>query len=430
MSGAPTRSLLTSLSPLASYTLGHALGLGENGNDHASTLFHPPRAKLIRAVLPSELTRSNDEDAQDTTVPTAAAAASAAPISRHFALYTFRNSVLCRSISGWLDAHSDVPVYSAAFNATPRALAVDDAATTEEDEEGRRPWRIRALIGFETGAVMMCRPFSEVWRGRTGSSNAEQEIDDPLEQDRSFNITPVGDHQKASSAATAPCKVNCLAWVPVPPVASSQHDSSPSPASSTSSPRSTHFVVGLSDGRLLVYDTRIPHGDEKPLEHPSPGLTKPEWKAKRKLWEVAATAQKGATQAPVRGPVYQKELFSVVYAASSPSSTASTPTNHSSKASTTNSGSGLHSQTGASPMSNPVASWKMYALPSSAPTSILCLAFSPSGSHLALSLSCGRILILDWTAQKLLGVFDTRYGNVTCMEWTTDERYLVTGGRG
>jgi WD40 repeat protein len=363
---APTRALLTSLSPVASYTLGHALGLGESGGlDHSSTLIAPPRAVLFKA---------GDSNP-----------AAAAP-PKWYTVYSSGLSVCCREVEAEREDHDSSLVFATGFNSAPTSLAVEHSAA-------RTLHSTRCVVGFANGAILLFNPFSEVIRAAASPSD-EVKVDDAVPTTptipSSSALTPPPDraertfNTQASSAAT---KVSCMQWVP-------------RPRSFGSSTPSEQFVAGLDDGRLLVFDTRVEK--EVRLEHPSPALTKAELKARKKS-SSAAPGVAGTTL------VWTKEFMSVVRAPLAPAVNGGAPA-----------------------ASNPVASWKLHAPPgcpsSSTGVGIIALDFAVSGAFLAVTLSSGHVVVLDWLAERVVACFRTFYGPACSVKWTTDERYLLTGG--
>ncbi|WPG98606.1 Hypothetical protein R9X50_00139900 [Acrodontium crateriforme] len=72
---------------------------------------------------------------------------------------------------------------------------------------------------------------------------------------------------------------------------------------------------------------------------------------------------------------------------------------------------------------NPVAVWKVSNLKANN------LAFSPDGQLLAIVSEDGCLTILDYINEKVLDVFRSYYGALTCVTWSPDGRYVLTGGQ-
>ncbi|KAL2862655.1 WD40 repeat domain-containing protein [Aspergillus lucknowensis] len=72
---------------------------------------------------------------------------------------------------------------------------------------------------------------------------------------------------------------------------------------------------------------------------------------------------------------------------------------------------------------NPVAVWKL------ANQKIYQFAFSPDQRHLAVVLEDGSLRLLDYLEEVVLDVFRSYYGGFTCICWSPDGKYIVTGGQ-
>jgi len=72
---------------------------------------------------------------------------------------------------------------------------------------------------------------------------------------------------------------------------------------------------------------------------------------------------------------------------------------------------------------NPVACWKLTS------TVINDFAFSPDSRHLAVVAEDGYLRIIDYLTEKLTDVFSSYYGEFTCVCWSPDGKYILTGGQ-
>ncbi|KAL3476187.1 hypothetical protein BJX99DRAFT_247035 [Aspergillus californicus] len=72
---------------------------------------------------------------------------------------------------------------------------------------------------------------------------------------------------------------------------------------------------------------------------------------------------------------------------------------------------------------NPVAVWKL------ANQKIPQFAFSPDQRHLAIVLEDGSLRLMDYLQEMILDVFRSYYGGFTCICWSPDGKYIVTGGQ-
>lgn len=72
---------------------------------------------------------------------------------------------------------------------------------------------------------------------------------------------------------------------------------------------------------------------------------------------------------------------------------------------------------------NPVSAYR----PS--PSRPNALAFSPSGTTLALVSEDGLLRLIDLPSETLTDVFPSYYGGLTCVAWSPDGLYLATGGQ-
>ncbi|PHH86327.1 hypothetical protein CDD83_10409 [Cordyceps sp. RAO-2017] len=72
---------------------------------------------------------------------------------------------------------------------------------------------------------------------------------------------------------------------------------------------------------------------------------------------------------------------------------------------------------------NPVAAWKL------SNQRINAFAFSPDNRHLAVVSEDGTLRIIDYLREELLDLFNSYYGGLTCVRWTPDGKYVLTGGQ-
>ncbi|KJZ73206.1 hypothetical protein HIM_07403 [Hirsutella minnesotensis 3608] len=72
---------------------------------------------------------------------------------------------------------------------------------------------------------------------------------------------------------------------------------------------------------------------------------------------------------------------------------------------------------------NPVAAWKL------SNQRINAFAFSPDNRHLAIVSEDGTLRIIDYLREELLHLFNSYYGGLTCVCWTPDGKYVLTGGQ-
>ncbi|KAI8638183.1 WD40-repeat-containing domain protein, partial [Parasitella parasitica] len=71
---------------------------------------------------------------------------------------------------------------------------------------------------------------------------------------------------------------------------------------------------------------------------------------------------------------------------------------------------------------NPVSVWKI------GDKGLTDFVFAPDGVHLAITSVDGQLCIIDYRNEKLTDVFSSYYGKLTCVDWSPDGRYILTGG--
>ena len=72
---------------------------------------------------------------------------------------------------------------------------------------------------------------------------------------------------------------------------------------------------------------------------------------------------------------------------------------------------------------NPVACWKL------TPSPINDFAFAPNNRHLAVVAEDGYLRVVDYLKETLTDVFSSYYGGFTCVTWSPDGKYILTGGQ-
>ncbi|KAK0743329.1 WD40-repeat-containing domain protein [Schizothecium vesticola] len=72
---------------------------------------------------------------------------------------------------------------------------------------------------------------------------------------------------------------------------------------------------------------------------------------------------------------------------------------------------------------NPVASWKL------SNHRINAFTFSPDHRHIAVVSEDGSLRIIDYLKEQLLDLFYSYYGGLTCVCWSPDAKYVLTGGQ-
>ncbi|KAH6894266.1 WD40-repeat-containing domain protein [Thelonectria olida] len=73
--------------------------------------------------------------------------------------------------------------------------------------------------------------------------------------------------------------------------------------------------------------------------------------------------------------------------------------------------------------SNPVAAWKLSNHRTNA------FSFSPDNRHLAVVSEDGTLRIIDYLKEELLDMFYAYYGGLSCVCWSPDGKYVLTGGQ-
>ncbi|CEP07401.1 hypothetical protein [Parasitella parasitica] len=71
---------------------------------------------------------------------------------------------------------------------------------------------------------------------------------------------------------------------------------------------------------------------------------------------------------------------------------------------------------------NPVSVWKI------GDKGLTDFVFAPDGIHLAITSMDGQLLIIDYRSEKLTDAFSSYYGKLTCVDWSPDGHYILTGG--
>jgi len=72
---------------------------------------------------------------------------------------------------------------------------------------------------------------------------------------------------------------------------------------------------------------------------------------------------------------------------------------------------------------NPSAVWKL------SNQRINAFAFSPDNRHLAVVKEDGTLRIIDYLKEELLGIYNAYYGGLSCVCWSPDGKYVLTGGQ-
>ncbi|KAJ1931761.1 hypothetical protein FBU59_006604, partial [Linderina macrospora] len=75
------------------------------------------------------------------------------------------------------------------------------------------------------------------------------------------------------------------------------------------------------------------------------------------------------------------------------------------------------------PKNNPVAFWR------ASNQQITALAFSPDGQRVAVTSEDGALRVIDYMNELLEDVYLSYFGGLSCVAWSHDARYLVTGGK-
>ncbi|EEB06841.1 WDR20 family WD repeat protein [Schizosaccharomyces japonicus yFS275] len=71
---------------------------------------------------------------------------------------------------------------------------------------------------------------------------------------------------------------------------------------------------------------------------------------------------------------------------------------------------------------NPVS---CYAIPD---VKITAASFSPECQHIAVVTSDGKLIIVDYLRERISDIFSSYYGGFSCVAWSPDGKFLITGG--
>ncbi|KAI8379722.1 catabolite repression protein creC [Radiomyces spectabilis] len=72
---------------------------------------------------------------------------------------------------------------------------------------------------------------------------------------------------------------------------------------------------------------------------------------------------------------------------------------------------------------NPVSHWRVNT------KGVSAFEFSPNGEHVAVVGMDGQLRIINYQKERLEDVFGSYYGQLLCVAWSPDGRYLLTGGQ-
>ncbi|KAJ2500363.1 hypothetical protein GGH96_002779 [Coemansia sp. RSA 1972] len=75
------------------------------------------------------------------------------------------------------------------------------------------------------------------------------------------------------------------------------------------------------------------------------------------------------------------------------------------------------------PKTNPVSYWRVSQKP------ITSIEFSPDSQYVAVTSEDGMLRIIDHQKEHLCDVYESYFGGLTCCAWSTDQKYVVTGGK-
>ncbi|BGP37991.1 hypothetical protein JCM10449v2_001918 [Rhodotorula kratochvilovae] len=229
--------------------------------------------------------------------------------------------------------------------------------------------QIDVLIGFATGDI--------IWM-------------DPL-------TARYSRYNKSGCITSSP--VTSILWLPPPPPDPS---SSPTADSSPSSPRSNLFVTSHADGSIVLWDKDKEDWNgfvALPFPAPSSATATPNLSAAgyhENEWPLAGTG--AATTALGKSAAGQEDMV-----VSRPPATDRKGQN--------------------TAKHNPVAHWRL------SKKAITAFAFSPDLTLCAAVGEDGCLRIIDAVEEKLLDVFSSYFGALSCVAWSPDGRFLVTGGQ-
>ena len=479
----PTRALLTSLSPISSYTLGNALGLGEsNGQEHSSTLICPPKATIFQArsythQLNEDQTTYDEEGRLQTGASTLLSRRGGdpqrhqsrsrrtphtrprrIPVEKWYTLYTAGLSVCVREIEAGREDYDASLIYATGFNSAPSAIVRDLGPSYIETT--------RLLIAFANGAILMMNPFEEiVHRNRmikkdarqafhaamaagtnsngnrsaqyshqlTDDDDDEEDKDDDEENDDTdsmFKRAPPVIERTFHTASNTGVRVMCIAWIP-----RLKHSTSNTLniTAATNDPSSTNLFTShhsySSSSPLPSGSSSHPYSDQfiAGLEDGRLLVFDTRVEKECRIDHPPSGLSKVDLKSKKKLPpstIWLKEFLSIIKA---PIIQVTAPTLPNTSA---------NNNTIDMPVSNPIASWKIHTPPSSSASSsaacaipsVIAMDFSITGRYLGLCLSTGHVVILDWYGECLIACFRTHYGSPTCIRWSVDERFIFTGG--